>query len=241
MALLTVDRITKSFRGLRAVEAASFEVEPGGIVALIGPNGAGKTTIFNLIAGVHRPDRGRVVLGSQQISGLRPDQVCRAGIGRTFQLVKPFAGLTVLENVTVGALHRERTVAAARARARSVLGHLGLGAAAEVPASQLTLADRRRLEVARALATRPTLLLLDEMMAGLRPAEIDEMVGVLQTLRREEGVAVLLTEHVMRAVMALAEHVVVLHHGEVVAAGPPAEVVKNPAVVKSYLGDEATA
>jgi branched-chain amino acid transport system ATP-binding protein len=165
--------------------------------------------------------------------------VCAAGIGRTFQLVKPFAGLSVLDNVIVGALHREGTVGGARRRASDVLERLGLGSKAARPAAQLTLADRRRLELARALATRPSLLLLDEVMAGLRPTEIDELVVVLQAIRREEGIAILLTEHVMRAVMALAEHIVVLHHGEIVARGVPAAVVKDPAVLECYLGEEA--
>jgi branched-chain amino acid transport system ATP-binding protein len=239
MSLLALTGVSKSFRGLRAVNDVSFALARGAIVALIGPNGAGKTTLFNLIAGVLRPDGGRIVLDGRSIAGLTPDRVCRAGVARTFQLVKPFAGLTVLENVTVGALRSERTVAGARAHARKVLARLGLSRFAEAPASQLTLADRKKLEVARALATRPVLLLLDEMMSGLRPAEIDEMVGVLQEVRKEDQVALLLTEHVMRAVVALAEQVVVLHHGEVIAMGPPAEVVTLPAVVQSYLGEEA--
>jgi branched-chain amino acid transport system ATP-binding protein len=236
MSLLAVSKLSKSFRGLRAVADASFEVEPRAVVALIGPNGAGKTTIFNLIAGVHRPDSGDIHLGGARISGLRPHQVCAAGIGRTFQLVKPFDGMSVLDNAMVGALLREPAVADARRRARAVLERLGLGPKADIPASQLTLADRRRLEVARALATRPSLLLLDEVMAGLRPPEIDEMVTVLQDVRRDEGITVLLIEHVMRAVMALAEHIVVLHHGEVVARGTPAAVVSDPAVLDCYLG-----
>jgi branched-chain amino acid transport system ATP-binding protein len=178
-------------------------------------------------------------LHGRRISGLRPDRVCAAGIGRTYQLLKPFAGLSVLDNVVVGALHREGTVVGARRRAGALLERLGLGSKAEVPAAQLTLADRRRLELARALATRPSLLLLDEVMAGLRPTEIDDLVSVLQAIRREEGIAVLLTEHVMRAVMALAEHIVVLHHGEIVARGVPATVVADPAVLECYLGEEA--
>jgi len=240
MPLLELAGVSRSFRGLKAVSDVSFGVDRGAIVALIGPNGAGKTTLFNLVAGVLRPDAGRIVLAGRSIAGLRPDEVCRAGVGRTFQLVKPFAGLTALENVSVGALRDERTIAGARAHARKVLSRLGLGRFAEAPASQLTLADRKKLEVARALATRPVLLLLDEMMSGLRPAEIDEMVGVLQAVRKEDDVALLLTEHVMRAVVALAEDVVVLHHGEVIAVGPPADVVKLPAVVQSYLGSEAS-
>jgi branched-chain amino acid transport system ATP-binding protein len=239
VALLVVDRVNKSFRGLRAVVDASFEVEAHSIAALIGPNGAGKTTTFNLIAGLFRPDSGEIRLGARRISGLRPDQVCLAGLGRTFQLVKPFAGMSVLDNVLVGALLRERHVAAARRLAREVLDRLGLAPRADLPAAHLTLADRRRLELARALATRPSVLLLDEVMAGLRPTEIDEMVGILQAIRRENGTTLLLTEHVMRAVMALAEQIVVLHHGQVVARGAPAAVVRDPAVLQCYLGEDA--
>jgi branched-chain amino acid transport system ATP-binding protein len=239
VALLVVDRLNKSFRGLRAVVDVSFEVAANSIAALIGPNGAGKTTTFNLIAGMLRPDSGDIRLGAARISGLRPDQACLAGLGRTFQLVKPFEGMSVLDNVVVGALLREGHVTPARRRALEVLERLGLAARADLPAAHLTLSDRRRLEIARALATRPSLLLLDEVMAGLRPKEIDEMVAILQAIRREEGTALLLTEHVMRAVMALAEDMVVLHHGQVVARGAPAVVVKDPAVLECYLGEEA--
>ena len=239
MPLLEVEDASKAFRGLRAVSSASFSVEGQSITALIGPNGAGKTTLFNLVAGVYRPDRGDIRLRARSIAGLPAHRVCAAGVGRTFQLVKPFAGLSVLDNVIVGALNGERTVAGARARARAVLERLGLSEKSAVAASQLTLADRRRLEVARALATRPSLLLLDEMMAGLRPTEIDELVGVLRTVQREEGVTILLTEHVMRAVMALADQIVVLHHGEVIARGQPASIVRDPAVLDCYLGEDA--
>jgi len=236
VALLEVQEVSKAFRGLRAVERASFAVERETITALIGPNGAGKTTLFNLVAGVYRPDTGDIRLRDRSIAGLPAHRVCAAGVGRTFQLVKPFPGLSVLDNAIVGALQGERTVAAARARAFAVLARLGLSAKAALAASHLTLAERRRLEVARALATRPSLLLLDEMMAGLRPAEIDELVVVLQNLRREEGLTILLTEHVMRAVMALADQIVVLHHGAVIARGEPATIVRDPAVLACYLG-----
>jgi branched-chain amino acid transport system ATP-binding protein len=236
--ILQVERVSKSFRGLRAVREASLEVPEGSINALIGPNGAGKTTIFNLIAGVYAPDSGEIRFEKNRIDRLRPDQVCAAGIGRTFQLVKPFAGLSVLDNVIVGALHRERSVAGARALSFSILRKLGLEAKANHPASSLTLPDRKRLEVARALATRPRLLLLDEVMAGLRPTETDQMVQVFRDINRAEGLTILLIEHVMRAVMALARHIGVLHHGEVIARGTPEEVVRNPAVLECYLGEE---
>ncbi|MFL6572028.1 MAG: ABC transporter ATP-binding protein [Burkholderiales bacterium] len=236
--MLEVHNISKSFRGLRAVRDASFTVPEGDINGLIGPNGAGKTTIFNLIAGAYAPDTGSVVFNKKEIQGLRPDQVCAAGIGRTFQIVKPFAGLSVLDNVIVGALHRERGVASARAYSVAILEKLRLASKRDLPASSLTLPDRKRLEVARALATRPRLLLLDEVMAGLRPTECDEMVEVFRELNRRDGLTILLIEHVMRAVMALAKHIGVLHHGEVIARGTPAEVVRNPAVLECYLGEE---
>jgi branched-chain amino acid transport system ATP-binding protein len=236
--MLSVNGISKSFRGLKAVSNASFEISEGSINALIGPNGAGKTTIFNMVAGVFPPDSGSILFQGKPIQGLRPDQVCTAGIGRTFQIVKPFAGLSVLENVMVGAFLRERGEPAARRAATTILERLQLGPKRDLPASALTLPDRKRLEVARALATRPKLLLLDEVMAGLRPTECDLMVEVFRGLNRE-GLTILLIEHVMRAVMALAQHIGVLHHGEVIARGAPQEIVRNPAVLESYLGEEA--
>ncbi len=236
--MLDVERISKHFRGLRAVHEASFAVPAGAIVGLIGPNGAGKTTCFNLIAGVFKPDAGEVRFAGARIDGWRPDQVCAAGIGRTFQIVKPFAGLSVLDNVVVGALLQSKDVSAAKSYAAEIIERLGLGAKRDLPASSLTLPDRKRLEVARALATRPKLLLLDEVMAGLRPTETDQMVAVFRELNRQEGLTILLIEHVMRAVMALAQHIVVLHHGEVIARGTPAQVVRDPAVLECYLGEE---
>ena len=237
-ALLEVRAVGKSFRGLRAVHAASFDVAQGAIVGLIGPNGAGKTTIFNIVAGVFAPDAGEIRFAGRRIEGLRPDQVCAAGIGRTFQLVKPFAGLSVLDNVIVGALQRERGVPAARRFAQEILDKHGLAAKQALPASSLTLPDRKRLEIARALATRPRLLLLDEVMAGLRPTECDQLVEVFRGINRAEGLTILLIEHVMRAVMALAQDIVVLHHGEVIARGAPDRVVRDPAVLECYLGEE---
>jgi len=239
--LLEVEEVSKSFRGLRAVERASFTVEPQSITALIGPNGAGKTTLFNLVAGLYRPDHGDIRLRGRSIAGLPAHRVCAAGVGRTFQLVKPFHGLSVLDNVIVGALQAERTVAGARTRALAVLERVRLSEKAGVAAAHLTLADRRRLEIARALATRPALLLLDEMMAGLRPTEIDELVEGLREVQRDEDVTILLTEHVMRAVMALADQIVVLHHGQVIARGEPKSIVRDPAVLDCYLGEDATA
>ena len=237
-ARLEIAGLGKNFRGLRAVHDVSFAVPAGAIHALIGPNGAGKTTIFNMIAGVFAPSAGTVHLDGRRISGLRPDRICDAGVGRTFQIVKPFKGLSVLENVTVGALHRHPHLPDARAKAEAILGGLGLHDRRHHLAESLTLPDRKRLEVARALATEPRLLLLDEVMAGLRPTETDRMVAILKQLNRDTGMTILLIEHVMRAVMALATRVLVLHHGAVIAQGAPAEVVRDPQVIKSYLGAE---
>lgn len=238
-ALLEVDRISKSFSGLKAMQDVSFGVPEGQIVALIGPNGAGKTTCFNVVAGVYRADEGQVRFSGERIDGLRPDQICRAGVGRTFQLVKPFAGLTVMENVVVGALNASAGVREARRKAEEVVEQLGLASKSRQMAASLTLPDRKRLEVARALATGPRLLLLDEVMAGLRPTETDHMVALFRDLNARLGLTILLIEHVMRAVMALSARVIVLHHGQVIAAGTPDEVTRDPAVLECYLGAEA--
>ena len=239
MSVLAVEDVTKRFRGLTAVDGVSFEVGEGEIFAVIGPNGAGKTTLFNLIAGVLAPDRGTISFIGERIDGLTPDAICSRGIGRTFQLVRPFPALTVEDNVLVGALLRRPKVEAARVHALEVLRRLDLYDKRHQLASALTLPDRKRLEVARALATEPKLLLLDEVMAGLRPAETDRMVAILRGLNRESNVTILLIEHVMRAVMALAARVLVLHHGAAIAQGTPDKVVRDQAVIDSYLGAEA--
>jgi branched-chain amino acid transport system ATP-binding protein len=237
--LLAVEGVCKHFRGLLAVDRVSFTVAPGDILAVIGPNGAGKTTLFNMIAGALAPDDGTIAFCGERIDSLASDAVARRGIGRTFQLVRPFPALSVEDNVVIGALLRHHDVASARRHARAVLERLDLLDKRAQPAAALTLPDRKRLEVARALATDPKLLLLDEVMAGLRPTETDRMVAILAGLNRESGLTIVLIEHVMRAVMALARRVLVLHHGAAIAEGAPAAVVREPAVIESYLGAEA--
>ena len=240
-ALLLIDDVSKRFRGLLAVDRLSFQVPRGGIFAVIGPNGAGKTTLFNMIAGVFAPDSGTITFAGEGIDGLPPDQICRRGIGRTFQIVRPFPALSVEDNVIVGALLHRRQVHDARVRAHDVLRRLDLYDKRAQRASSLTLPDRKRLEVARSLATDPKLLLLDEVMAGLRPTETDRMVAILKQLNQETGLTILLIEHVMRAVMALAEGILVMHHGAAIAEGAPGEVVRDRAVIDSYLGAEVVA
>jgi branched-chain amino acid transport system ATP-binding protein len=235
-ALLTVQSVSKRFRGLVAVDSVSFDVPDGAIFAVIGPNGAGKTTLFNVIAGATAPTYGSVTFAGSRIDGMTADAVCRRGLARTFQLVRPFPGLSVEDNVIVGALRHARDVASARDHALTLLQRLDLFDKRHQFAATLTLPDRKRLEVARALATGPRLLLLDEVMAGLRPTETDRMVATLQALNREDGLTILMIEHVMRAVMALASRVLVLDHGTAIAEGTPEQVVRDPAVVQSYLG-----
>jgi len=238
-AILEVTNVSKNFSGLRAVSDVSFAVPEHAMFAIIGPNGAGKTTLFNMIAGVFAPNSGTIVFNGERIDGRPPDEVCRRGIGRTFQIVRPFPGLSVEDNVVVGALLRQRDVGSARTQAHEVLRQLDLFDKRLQPAGSLTLPDRKRLEVARALATGPKLLLLDEVMAGLRPTETDRMVEILKKLNSRTGITILLIEHVMRAVMSLASRVLVLHHGAKIAEGSPEAIVREPAVVQSYLGAEA--
>jgi branched-chain amino acid transport system ATP-binding protein len=237
-ALLSVASVAKRFRGLLAVDGVSFALAPGELFAIIGPNGAGKTTLFNMIAGVFAPDAGSISFAGERIDGRPPEEICRRGIGRTFQLVRPFPALSVEDNVIVGALLRHAHVEDARAQAHETLRRLDLFDKRAQRASALTLPDRKRLEAARALATQPKLLLLDEVMAGLRPTETDRMIAILRELNRD-GLTILLIEHVMRAVMALASRILVLHHGAAIAEGTPEAVVREPVVVQSYLGREA--
>jgi branched-chain amino acid transport system ATP-binding protein len=236
-ALLALSNVSKRFRGLIAVDDVSFTVPQGAMFAVIGSNGAGKTTLFNMIAGAMKPDGGAIVFAGQGVHGLTADAVCRRGIARTFQIVRPFPGLSVEDNVIIGALLHRPDVTAARGHAHELLRRLDLFDKRHRIASTLTLPDRKRLEMARALATGPRLLLLDEVMAGLRPTETDRMVAILKALNAE-GLTILLIEHVMRAVMALASHVLVLDHGVAIAEGSPEQVARDPAVVQSYLGVE---
>ena len=236
-ALLELRDVSRWFGGLRAVDGVSLTVGEGEIVGLIGPNGAGKTTVFAVISGFTPPTSGEVVFAGRSITGLRPDVICALGLTRTFQLVKPFLQLSVLENVMVGAFNRTGSRAKAEAHARQVLQLVGLDAVGAQPAGQLTLPSRKRMEVARALATRPRLLLLDEVMAGLTPTETMRMVDLIRQLR-EGGITILVIEHVMRAIMALSDRVAVLHHGKLIAEETPAAIVKNPAVIEAYFGEE---
>ncbi|MBL8568913.1 MAG: ABC transporter ATP-binding protein [Phreatobacter sp.] len=236
--LLDVRGATKRFRGLTAVDNVSLSVVEGEIFAVIGPNGAGKTTLFNLIAGVMKPDAGSITFAGAPAAGVPPHELCRRGLARTFQIVRPFPELTVMENATIGAMMRAADMDAARKQAAEVLRRLDLWDRREAKAKSLTLPDRKRLECARALATEPRLLLLDEVMAGLRPTEVDRIVAILKDINRE-GVTILLIEHVMRATMALAQRIHVLHHGATIAEGTPDEVTRHPKVLESYLGAEA--
>jgi len=232
---LVIKDLSKRFGGLRAVQDVSFTVRENETVALIGPNGAGKTTSFHLITGFHRADSGSVEAFGRQIVGLKPHQVCALGLARTFQVAKPFGAMTVLANVMTGAFLRDRHVAAARQRARVAIDFVGLSAREQTPARDLTTIDQRRLEMARALATQPRILLLDEVMAGLNPSEIDQAVALVGKLS-QRGLTIVIVEHVMRAIMAVARHIVVLDHGQKIAEGTPKEIVENPEVIRAYLG-----
>jgi branched-chain amino acid transport system ATP-binding protein len=232
---LVIRGLSKRFGGLRAVQDVSFTVQENETVALIGPNGAGKTTSFNLITGFHRPDSGSVSAFGLDITGLKPHDICAHGLARTFQVAKPFGAMTVLDNVMTGAFLRDRHAAVAREKAREAIEFVGLSAREKTAAKDLTTIDQRRLEMARALATQPRLLLLDEVMAGLNPSEIDQAVALIGKLS-QRGLTIVIVEHVMRAIMAVARHIVVLDHGQKIAEGTPKQIVENPEVVRAYLG-----
>jgi branched-chain amino acid transport system ATP-binding protein len=237
MTLLETRGLSKSFGGVNAVAGLDLTVNEGEVLGLIGPNGAGKTTVFNLLSGFLTADAGDVRFRGRSLRGLRPHTICALGLARTFQIVRPFPRLSVLDNVVIGALGRHPVASRARERARAVVERVGLGAKADQAAAGLTLAERKRLELARALATEPALLLLDEVMAGLNPTEIGAIVALVGEIHRG-GVSILLIEHNMRAVMALSHRIVVLNFGETVAEGAPAAIANHPRVVEAYLGEE---
>ena len=236
MALLEVRGLTKVFGGLVAVKDVSFDVADGEIVGLIGPNGAGKTTLFNLLTGYYHPTRGEFHLSGTNLAHRPPYDVCRRGISRTFQIVQPFGKLSVLENVMVGAYLHAKNWQDAADLASGELDFVEFSVSHDVPASSLNLAQKKRLELARALATRPTLLLLDEVMAGLNPSETQQIVSIIRRIRDERGVTVIAVEHVMQAIMAISERILVLDYGSMIAEGTPQEVAANPAVIEAYLG-----
>ena len=236
--LLAIYNVSKRFGGLRAVDAASLFAEEGRITALIGPNGAGKTTLFAMIAGFLQADAGEIHYAGRDITGEPPHELARRGIARTFQIVQPFAGLTVAENIAVGAHLRHRARRAALAAAAEVGREVGLGDMLDQPAGTLTVSGRKRLELARALATQPKLLLLDEVLAGLNPSEIRDVVPVIRGIAAR-GITIMMIEHVMQAVMSLSEHVFVLAEGRIIAQGPPEAVAADPLVIEAYLGQGA--
>ncbi len=239
MAFLEIKGVTKKFRGLIAVNRVSFNVEKGEIVGLIGPNGAGKTTLFNVLTGVYKPDEGRIVYKGMDITGLKPHRIARLGIAKTHQVPRPFSDLTVIENVVVSALFGGRIKSTEEAvdKAIGVLRITGLEDKAELPAKVLNVQEKKRLELAKALSMDPELLLLDEVLAGLTPSEIEEMLELLRKLRSSQGITMIMVEHVMHAVMNIADRIVVLHFGRKIAEGTPEEVANNEEVITAYLGD----
>lgn len=238
MTLLRVEHITKRFGGLVAVNDLSLSVEKGEILGLIGPNGAGKTTAFNMISGYYKPNEGEVYFDGKNITGFRPDQVCKLGLARTFQVVKPFPQLSVLDNVMVGAYNRTNDDRVARDKALEIIEFLGMSDMISSLAGSLSVAGRKRLEIAKVFATEPKMILLDEAMAGLRPIETNEIIELVRQIS-QQNIALLLVEHVMKVIMSLADRIVVIHHGEKIAEGEPEKVVQDQNVIDAYLGEVA--
>ena len=236
-AILDLRHVSRRFGGLLATNDVSLAVEPGEIIGLIGPNGAGKTTIVNLVTGVHRPNSGEIYFAGHRIDGRKSHEIARLGVARTYQIVQPFPRMSVLDNVAAGAAFAGGApdLAAAREQAMECLGFLGLASVADRPAASLTLADRKRLELAKSLAMKPKLLLLDEVNAGLNPSEIDQALGMIRQIAAR-GITILIIEHLMKVVMSLCTRIVVLHHGELIAAGSPAEILADERVIDAYLG-----
>jgi branched-chain amino acid transport system ATP-binding protein len=237
MNILEINNLVKDFGGLRAVDTLSLSIKEGEILGMIGPNGAGKSTAFNCIAGVYAPTKGDIFFAGKKINGVKPWNLCKNGLARTLQLVKPFRSKSVLYNVMVGSFATTDKASIAEEKALKVLQSLNFGDKKSERAGNLTIADRKRLEIARALATEPKLLLFDEVMAGLRPAEVDEMVQIIKNLR-DQGITIFVIEHIMRAIMALSDRIVVIHFGKKIAEGSPQEVASDENVIKAYLGDE---
>lgn len=236
--ILEIKDVCKFFSGLKAIQNISFSVDEKEIIGIIGPNGAGKTTLFNLISGTLPLTSGTIIFNSEDISNQKPNKLCKKGIGRTFQVVKPFGNISVLENVMVGAFNKITNTKEAREFSLEILKKVGLDAKKDQVGKNLTIADKKRLEVAKALATQPKLLLLDEVMAGLNPSEIKEMLPIINSIRVDDGITILIIEHIMQVIMNICDRIIVIHHGVKIAEGTPSEIANEEEVIKAYLGGE---